>query len=143
MDPRLSQNVEPQIGEANTWDHIYQLAESYDATMYKTEAYRDKGGNQNTGNKTQPPKTQFTNDVTTRPPAKGKGKGKTPAKRKPAPKNQKPSMAEMDRRKAAGACFYCGEKGYMANKCPKKEVKSNHVRLSEETDSNKAEYKAE
>ena len=31
----------------------------------------------------------------------------------------------------------------MANECPKKKVKSNHVRLSEETDSSKAEYEAE
>ena len=27
MDPRLRQNVEPQIRETNTWDHIVQLAE--------------------------------------------------------------------------------------------------------------------
>ena len=31
----------------------------------------------------------------------------------------------------------------MANESPKKEVKSNHVRLSEETDSSEAEYRAE
>ena len=111
--------------------------------MYKTGAYRGKGGNQNTGNRTQAPKRQFNNDVTNRTPAKGKGKGKAPAKRKPAQKNQKPTKAEMDRRKAEGACFYCGEKGYMANECPKKEVKSNHVRLSEEKDSSEAEYEAE
>ena len=49
----------------------------------------------------------------------------------------------MAQRKAEGACFYCGEKGHMANKCPKKEVKSNHVRLSAETDSSEAEYQAE
>ena len=74
---------------------------------------------------------------------KGKGKGKAPAKRKPTQKNQKPSKAEMDRRKAEGACFYCGEKGHMANDYPKKEVKTNQVRLSEETDSSKAEYEVE
>ena len=50
-------------------------------------------------------------------------------------------MAEMDRRKAEGACFYCGESGHMANECPRKEVKSNHVRLSEESpDSSEGEY---
>ena len=27
MDPRLGQNVEPQIREANSWDHLVQLAE--------------------------------------------------------------------------------------------------------------------
>ena len=143
MDPRHGQNVEPQIREADTWNHIVQLAEWYDATMYKTGAYRSKGGNQNTGNRTPVPKRQFNNDVTNRTPAKGKGKGKASAKRKPAQKNEKPTNAQMDRRKAEGACFYSGEKGHMANECPKKEVKSNHVHLSEETDSSEAEYEAE
>ena len=110
--------------------------------MYKTGAYKGKSGSQNTSNRTQAPKKQFNNDVTNRTPAKGKGKGKTPPKRKAAPKVQKPSKAEMDRRKAEGACFYCGEKGHMANECPKKEVKTNHVRLSEDTDSSEAEYEA-
>ena len=105
--------------------------------MYKTGVYKGKGGNQNTGNRVQTPKKQFNNNVTNRTPVKGKGKGKPPAKRKPAQK--KPTKAEMDRRKAEGACFHCGEKGHMANECPKKEVKSNHVRLSEETDSSEAE----
>ena len=143
MDPRQRQNVEPQIREAHTWDQIVQLAERYDTTMYKTGAYRGKGGNQNTGSRMQAPKRQFNNDVTNRTLAKGKGKGKVPAKRKPTQKNQKPTKAEMDRRKAEGACFYCGEKGHMANESPKKEVNSNHVRLSEETDSSEAEYEAE
>ena len=143
MDPRLRQNVEPQIREDDNWDKIVQLAERYDATMYKTGAYKGKGGGQNTSNRAQTPKKQFNNDVTNRTPAKGKGKGKAPAKRKATPKNQKPSKAEMDRRKAEGACFYCGEKGHMANECPKKEVKTNHVRLSEDTDSSEAEYEAE
>ena len=143
MDPRLPQKVEPQIREADTWDHIVQLAERYDATMYKAGAYKGKGGNQNTGNRTQALKGQFNNNVTNRTLAKGKGKGKAPAKRKPAQKNQKATKAEMDRRKAEGACFYCGEKGHMANECSKKEVKSNQVRLSEETDSGEVEYEAE
>ena len=76
-------------------------------------------------------------------PAKGKGKGKAPAKRKPCQKNQKPTKVELDQRKTEGACFYCGEKGHMANKCPKKEVKSNHVRLSGGIDGSEAEYEAE
>ena len=55
-----------------------------------------------------------------------------------------PSMAEMDRCKAEGACFYCGESGHMANECSKKEVKTNHVRLSEESrDSSEGEYEAD
>ena len=143
IDRRLGQNVEPQIRETDIWDYIVQLAKRYNATMYKTGAYRGKGANQNTGNRMQESKRQFNNDVTNRTPAKGKGKGKAPAKRKPAQKNQKPTKTEMDRRKAEGACFYCGEKGHMANECPKKEVKSNHVRLSEETDSSEVEYEAE
>jgi len=47
----------------------------------------------------------------------------------------------MDRCKAEGACFYCCESGHMANECWKKEVKINHVHLSEESpDSGKGEY---
>jgi len=47
----------------------------------------------------------------------------------------------MDRGKAEGACFYYGESGHMANECPKKEVKTNHVRLSQESpDSSEGEY---
>ena len=49
----------------------------------------------------------------------------------------------MDGLKAEGACFYGGEKGHMANHCPKKEVKAKHVRLSEETDSSEAGYEVE
>jgi len=37
----------------------------------------------------------------------------------------------MDRPKAEGACFYCGETGHMANECSKIEGKTNHVCLSE------------
>jgi len=47
----------------------------------------------------------------------------------------------MDRRKAEGACFYCGESGHMANECPKKKGMTNYVRLSEENpDSSEGEY---
>ena len=143
MYPGLRQNVEPQIREEDTWHKIVQLSERYDATMYKTGAYKGKGRSQNSSNRTQTPKKQFNNDATNRTPAKGKGKGKAPAKRKATPKNQKSTKAEMDLHKAEGACFYCGEKGHMANKCPKKEVKSDHVRLSEDTGSSEAEYEAE
>ena len=143
MDPRLRQNVKPQFREDDNWDKIVQLSERYDATIYKTGAYKGKGRGQNTCNRTQTPKIQFNNDVINRTPAKGKGKGKAPAKRKATPKNQKPSKAEMNRRKAEGACFYCGEKGHMANECPKKELKTNHVRLYEDTDSSEVEYEAE
>ena len=135
--------MEPQIRENDIWDHIVQLAERYDTTMYKTRAPRGKGGNQNTGNRKQAPKKKFKNDVTNRTPAKGNGKGNVPVKKKIAQKNQKPTKAEMDRCMAEGACFYLGEKGNMVNECPKKEVRSNHFRLFEETDSSEAEYEAE
>jgi len=47
----------------------------------------------------------------------------------------------MDRRKGEGACFCCSESEYMANECPKKELKTNHVRLSEESpDRSEGEY---
>jgi len=47
----------------------------------------------------------------------------------------------MDHHKAEGACFYGSESRHMANECPKKEVKTNHARLSEEDgDSSKGEY---
>jgi len=40
-----------------------------------------------------------------------------------------------------GACFYSGESGHKANECPKKEVKTNYVCLSEESpDSSEGEY---
>jgi len=45
----------------------------------------------------------------------------------------------MDGRKAEEACFYCGESGHMANECPKKEVKTNHVRASEDTEDEESE----
>ena len=111
--------------------------------MDKTGVYKGKGGNQNTGNTMERPKRQFNTDITNRTSTTGKGKGKAPAKRKPTQKNHKSGNAEMDRRKAEGACFYCGEKGHMTNEWPKKEDKSNHVRLCEEIDSSEVEYKAE
>ena len=47
----------------------------------------------------------------------------------------------MDRHKTEGACFYCGKSGHMANECPTKEVKTNHVRLSVGSpDSSEGEY---
>ena len=132
MDSKLRRNVEPQIRETDTWDQIVQLAERYDATMYKTGAYKGSGGNQNQTTRTQKPKKEYNNNPK---PTNSKGKGKAPAKKKTSQKNKKPSKAEMDRRKAEGDCFYCGEAGHIANDCPKKEVKTNRVRISEDTDS--------
>jgi len=58
------------------------------------------------------------------------GKGKAHIRRRAYTKSNKPNKDEKDRPKAEGACFYCGETGHMANECPKKEVKTNHIPLS-------------
>jgi len=51
------------------------------------------------------------------------------------------SKAKMDLSKADGASLCCGESEQMANYCPKKEVKTNNVCLSEEApDSSEGEY---
>jgi len=69
------------------------------------------------------------------------GKGKALAKKRTYTKSNKASKAEMDRSKAEGACFYSGESGHMVYECPKKEVKTNHVRRSEESpDSSEDEH---
>jgi len=47
----------------------------------------------------------------------------------------------MDHCKAEAAFFYCDESGHMANEYPKKQVKTNHVPLSEEgPDSSEGEH---
>jgi len=104
---------------------IVEKAERYDATMFKTGAY---GKTEHKANKL---KHGFN---------KSKEKDKTTfkkEKKKSTSKNtktsKKPSKAEMERRKKDGACFYCGEKGHMANDCPKKEFKTN--RVAEDSDS--------
>jgi len=105
--------------------------------MYNTGVYKGTGGSSSSSSKPHKPK----NTSTYRKPAaiKSEYKGKAPAKKKTYTKNKKPSKAEMDRRKAEGACFYCGESGHMANECPKKEVKTNHVRTSEDTEDEESE----
>jgi len=45
----------------------------------------------------------------------------------------------MDCRKAEGTCFYCGESGHRANECSKNDVKTNHVRASEDTEDEESE----
>jgi len=45
----------------------------------------------------------------------------------------------MDCWKAEGACFYGGESGHKANQCPKKEVKTNHVRAFDDTEDEESE----
>jgi len=142
MNSRLRRNLEPQLRPEDTWDQMVGVAERYDATMYRTGAYKGSDRGQASSNKTHAPKKEnpYRKPPTTSTP-RATGKGKAPGKKRTYTKSNKPSKAEMDRRKAEGACFYCGESGHMANECPKTEVKTNHVRLSEESpDSSEGEY---
>jgi len=101
--------------------------------MYRTGGYKGSDTSQAASRKTHTPKKENTyrKAATTSMP-RNRGKGKAPAKKRTYTNSTKPSKAAMDRRKAGGACFCCGNNGHMANECPKKEVKTNHVRLSEE-----------
>jgi len=142
MNSRLRRNVEPQLTPEDTWDQMVAVAERYDATMYRTGGYKGSDRSQASSSKPHTPKTENTyrKPPTTSTP-RSTGKGKAPAKKRTYTKSNKPSKAEMDRCKAEGACFYGGESGHMAKECPKKEVKTNHVRLSEESpDSSEGEY---
>jgi len=118
-------------------NEIIALAEICDTTMYNTGAYKSTSGSSSSSSKPHKPK----NTSTYRKPAaiKSEYKGKSPAMKKTYCKNKKPSKAEMDYRKAEGACFYCGASGHMANECPKKEVKTNHVLASEDTEDEESE----
>jgi len=110
--------------------------------MYRTSSYKGSHGSQTSSSKTHTPKKENTyrKSPTTLTP-QNTGKGRAPAKKRTYTKSNKPSKAEMDRRKAEGACFYCGESGHMANECQKKELNTNHVRLSKESpDSSEGEY---
>jgi len=118
------------------------VAERYDATMDRTGGNKGSDRSQASSSKTHTQKKESTyrKPSTTSMP-RNTGKGKAPAKKTTYTKSNQPSKAEIDRRKAEGACFYCGETGHMANECPKKEVKTNHVRLSEDSpDSSEGEY---
>jgi len=142
MDSRLRRNVEPQLRPEDTWKQMVAVAERYDATMYRTGGY--KGSNRSQASSSKPHTSKKENTYrkpsTTSTP-RNTGKGKAPAKKRTNTKSNKPTKAEMDRRKAEGACFDCGESGHMANECPKKEVKANHVRLSGESpDSSEGQY---
>jgi len=134
MDSRLCRNVEPQDRPEDTWDQIVAVAESYDTNIYRSGGY--KGSDRNLTSSSKPHTSKKEN--TDRKPSstsmlRNTGKGKAPAKKRTYNKSNKASKAEMDSLKAAGACPYCGESGHMAYQCPKKEVKTNHVRVSEES----------
>jgi len=142
IDSRLRRNVEPQLRPEDTWDQMVAVAERYDATMYRTSGYKGRDRSQASSSKTHTPKKESPyRKPSTTPMPRSTGKGKAPAKKWTYTKSNKPSKAEMDPHKAEEACFYCGESGHMANECPKKEVKTNYVRLSEECpDSSEGEY---
>jgi len=118
------------------------VAERYDATMYRTGGYKGSDRSQASSSKTHTPKKENTYrkpSTTTTP--RNTGKGKAPAKKRTYTKSNKPSKAKMDCCKVEAACFYSGQSGHRANECPKKGVKTNHVRLSEESpDSSEGEY---
>jgi len=133
MNSRLRHNIEPQLRPEATWDQMVAIAERYDATMYRTGGYKGSDRSQGASSKPHTPKKDNTyGKPSTTSMARNTGKGKALAKKRTNTKSNKPSKVEMDGRKAEGACFYCGKRGYMANECPKKEVKTNYVRLSEE-----------
>jgi len=118
------------------------VAEYYDATMYRTGGYKGSDRSQASSSKPHTPKKENTyrKPSTTSTP-RSTGKGKAPVKNRNYTKSNKPSKAEMDRRKVEEACFYCGESGQMSNEYPKKEVKTNHVCPSQESpDSSEGEY---
>jgi len=142
MDSRLHRNVEPQRRPVDTWHKMVAVTERYDAAMYRTGGYKGRDRSQASSSKTHTPKkaNTYRKPATTTTP-RNTGKGKALAKKRTYTKSNQPSKAKMDRCKAEGACFYCGESGHMANECPKKEVKTNQVRLSEESpDSSEGEY---
>jgi len=142
MDSRLRRNVEPHLTPEDTWDQMVAVAERNDATMYRTGGYKGSDRSRASSNKTPTPKKESTyRKPSTTPTPRSTGKGKAPAKKRTYTKSNKQSKAEMDCRKAEGACFYCGKSRHMANECPKKEVKTNHVRHSEESpDSSEGKY---
>jgi len=142
MDSRLRRNVEPQLGPEDTWDQMVVVAECYDPTMYRTGGYKGSDRSQTSSCKlhTQNQENTYSKSPTPSMPRNAR-KRKAPAKKRTHTKPNKPRKAEKDRRKAEGASFYYGESGHMASECPKKEVKTNHVRLTEESpDSSEGEY---
>jgi len=118
------------------------VAGRYDTTMYRTGDYKGSDRSQASSSKPHTPQKENTyHKPSTTSTPRNTGKGKAPAKKRTYIKSNKPSKAEIDRRKAEGACFYCGETGQLANKCSKKEVKTIHVCLSEESpDCSEGEY---
>jgi len=128
IDSRLRRNVEPQFRPEDTWDQMVTVAERYDATMYRTGGFKGRDRSQASSSKTHTPKKERTyRKPATTSTARSTGKGKALAKKRTYTKSNRPSKALMDCRKTEEACFYCGESGHMANECPKKAGRTNHV----------------
>jgi len=106
MDSKLRRKVEPQLRPEDTWDQMVAVAERYDATMYRPGGYKGSDRSQASSIKTHRPKKEKTyrKPSTTSTP-RNTAKGKAQAKKRTYTKSNKPSKAEMDRRKAEGACF--------------------------------------
>jgi len=106
MDSRLCRNVEPQLRPEDTWDQMVAVAERYNTTMCRTGSYKGSDRSQASSSKPHTPKKEnnYRKPSTISTP-RNTGKGKAPAKKKAYTKSNKPSKAEMDRRKAEGACY--------------------------------------
>ena len=122
--------MEPQIRDTDTWTDIVSLAERYDSTMYRNKAY---GSDHPSGQSSRKQKHKQSTPSSQGSSSNQRNK-KTPAKKGSSNKktHAKPSKAEMDRRKRDGACFYCVDAGHMADACPQKEVRTNHVVIQDE-----------
>jgi len=145
MDSRLRRNVEPQLRPEDRWDQMVAVAERYDATIDRPGGYKGRYRSQASSTKPHTPKKENTyHKLSTTSTPRNTDKGKALAKKRTYTKSNKPSKAEMDRRKAEGGSLYCGESGHMENECPKKEVMTNHVCLSKESpDSSEGEYESD
>jgi len=124
MDSRLRRNVEPQLRPEDTWDQMVAVAERYSATIYRTGGYKGSDRSQASSSKTYTLKKENTyrKPSTTSMP-RNTGKGKAPGKKRTYTKSNKPSTAEIDRHKAEGACFYCGESGHMQMNAQRKKLR--------------------
>jgi len=60
MDSRLRPNVEPQLRPEDTSDQMVAVAQHYDATMYRTGAYKSSDRSQASSSKTHTAKKENT-----------------------------------------------------------------------------------
>ena len=134
MDSRLCRNVESQLKPEDTWDQMGAVAESYEATMYKTGGYKDSNRRQASSSKPHTPEKEnsYGKPCTILGP-RNTGKGNALVKKRADTKSNKASNDVMHRHEAEGACFYYDESGHMTNECSNNAVKTNHVLLAEKS----------